>query len=229
MPSTVPFTLDTSIPAAAANLLCYTNDTNDVVLVWTGLAPTDVVSQMVFTAKLNPSDADNAPTTVQKIATVASGLLTNPGPGVWQAVFPLTAADETTLLASHGYDIKGYGTLGGQPNQIRTIQNGTIQTTQGVTTLQTQPQPVASVALSPAALAMYIGDVTPLVISIKDANGNNVNGATVVWASSVPSVATVDQTGVVTAVLAGAATITATANGVSASATVVVAEALMGP
>jgi uncharacterized protein YjdB len=53
------------------------------------------------------------------------------------------------------------------------------------------------------------------------------SGASVTWASSNTSIATVDNTGLVTSVAYGAATITATAGGITASCSVVVAQATL--
>lgn len=226
MPSTVPFTLDASILPYAANLLVYTNDANEVVIVWTGLDPSATVSQLVFTAKLNPADADNAPTTVQKIATAASGLLTNPGPGVWQGVFPLTAADETTLLAQHSYDIKGYGSFGAQP---RAIQTGTIKTAVGITSLTTVLVAVASVTIAPSPALLFTGQQLPLGVTVLDAAGDQLLGLPVQWASSNTSIATVDNNGLVTGQTNGSCTITATVNGVAQSVTVQVSGLVYTP
>jgi uncharacterized protein YjdB len=57
---------------------------------------------------------------------------------------------------------------------------------------------------------------------VKDANGNALNGRDVTWKSSNTSVATVDDKGVVTGVSVGTATVTATSEGKSGSAKVVV-------
>ena len=61
---------------------------------------------------------------------------------------------------------------------------------------------------------------------VKDQNGWVMAGATVTWASSATAVATVDASGLVTAVANGTATITATSGEASGSATVAVAQAV---
>ena len=83
--------------------------------------------------------------------------------------------------------------------------------------------PVASVTVSPGAPNMFPGDVLPLSATARDAGGNVVAGRPATWASSNTSIATVvPATGVVTAVATGSATITATVDGVSGSATVAI-------
>jgi uncharacterized protein YjdB len=57
---------------------------------------------------------------------------------------------------------------------------------------------------------------------LKDANGNVLNGRTVTWASSDPTVATVSTAGVATGLLVGTTTITATSEGKSGAATLTV-------
>lgn len=54
-----------------------------------------------------------------------------------------------------------------------------------------------------------------LKATVKDGKGENVNNATITWTSSNPSVATVDNTGKVTAVSTGKTNITASVAGVS--------------
>ena len=79
--------------------------------------------------------------------------------------------------------------------------------------------PVVTVSLSSTSLKLYDGDTYQLTATVKpkDATDN-----TVVWSSDMPSVATVDQTGLVTGVSAGTATISASAGGKVAKCTVTV-------
>ena len=70
-----------------------------------------------------------------------------------------------------------------------------------------QAVPVSSVTVSPDALNLSAGDTATLAAEVLPAEADQ----TVVWTSSDPSVATVDDYGVVTAVGPGTATITATA------------------
>ena len=67
--------------------------------------------------------------------------------------------------------------------------------------------PVQSVTISPASLSLGVGDVTTVSAVFTPSNATNKK---ITWSSSNPSVATIDQNGVVTAVKAGNATITVT-------------------
>ena len=87
----------------------------------------------------------------------------------------------------------------------------------------TVAQEVSAVAVSPAANTLAVGDMLQLTAEAADANGNRVGDAAFSWESGDADVATVDADGLVTAVGNGTATITATAGGVSGSATVTVA------
>jgi len=84
------------------------------------------------------------------------------------------------------------------------------------------PAPVASVAVSPESSTVAEGQMEWLTPILTDSIGNPVNGATVTWATSDASVATVDTSGLVTGVVPGIDTITATSEGKSGSAVVTV-------
>ena len=87
------------------------------------------------------------------------------------------------------------------------------------------PVPVAAVAVTPGTLSLRVDETSTLTATMRDAAGAVLTGRAVGWTSSAPSVATVTD-GVVRAVSAGSATITATSEGVAgtASVTVTVAE-----
>jgi len=82
---------------------------------------------------------------------------------------------------------------------------------------------LASASIAPAVGTINsIGGTTQFTASAKDALGNVVAGVAFTWVSSDTLVATVDDTGLATAVSLGAATITASADTVQASASVTV-------
>jgi uncharacterized protein YjdB len=85
------------------------------------------------------------------------------------------------------------------------------------------PTPVATVSVSLAASSITIGGTTQATATTKDANGVVLTGRSTTWASSDPSVASIDGvTGFVTGVGAGTATLTATSEGKTGSATLTV-------
>lgn len=90
-------------------------------------------------------------------------------------------------------------------------------------TIQAQaPAPVATVAVSPAAPAILVNGTVQMSATMKDASGNVLSGRAVAWATSASGVATISASGLVTGVAAGTATITATSEGKSGTATVTV-------
>lgn len=86
------------------------------------------------------------------------------------------------------------------------------------------PRP-ATVTVSPATAGLTaLGATVQLSARVLDQNGQAMAGTPVTWASSAAGVATVSSAGLVTAAANGTTTITATAGGVSATATVTVAQ-----
>jgi uncharacterized protein YjdB len=87
------------------------------------------------------------------------------------------------------------------------------------------PVAVASLQLNTTTLNLTIPQTTQLSVTPRDARGNALTGRTVAWSSNNTAVATVNPTGLVTAAGFGTAAVTATVEGVSASASVNVAPA----
>src|SRR5439155_1438945 len=92
----------------------------------------------------------------------------------------------------------------------------------GTALISVTAAPVASVAVTPAAVGLQPGGTVQLTATPKDANGNPLTGRGVVWTSSTGAVATVGSSGLVTAVATGGATITATSEGQSGTASITV-------
>ena len=82
--------------------------------------------------------------------------------------------------------------------------------------------PVASVVVSPATLTLPVGSAAQLIVTLKDASGRTLTGRPVAWTSSAPTVATVSPSGLVTANVVGAATLTATSEGRSGTSALTV-------
>ncbi len=72
------------------------------------------------------------------------------------------------------------------------------------------PAPVTSVDVTPGAASATVGQTIQLTAIPRDASGAALSGRQLSWSSTNTAVATVDQTGRVSAVGAGTATITAT-------------------
>lgn len=88
------------------------------------------------------------------------------------------------------------------------------------------PPPVASVTVSPASASLAPGATQQMTATTKDASGNVLTGRIVTWASSSAASASVDASGLVTAVATGSATITATSEGQSGTSAITVSPTL---
>lgn len=86
--------------------------------------------------------------------------------------------------------------------------------------------PVVSVDVSPSAAQLLAGEQLRFSATVRHENGSLVQGAAVTWSSSATSVLSVGADGMGTAMKAGSATVTASYQGVTGSAPVVV---LSGP
>ena len=94
----------------------------------------------------------------------------------------------------------------------------------GTTTVNVRPVPVSTVTVAPNPLNLVLGQSGTLTATTRDAGGNSL-GRPVTWTSDNESVATVSTTGSVTSKSVGTATITATSEGKTGSASVVVKNA----
>jgi uncharacterized protein YjdB len=92
----------------------------------------------------------------------------------------------------------------------------------GTSAITVTSVPVASVTVSPAPGSVQAGQTLQLTATPKDVNGNPLTGRTISWSSSNTSVATVSASGLVTGVVAGSATITATSEGQSGTSAITV-------
>ena len=103
---------------------------------------------------------------------------------------------------------------------VSAVGNGTATITATVgeasgTAAITVGQAVSAVAVSPAADTLLVGDTLRLSAEATDANGHAVEETEFAWESGDAAITAVDATGLVTAVGAGEAEITATSSGVT--------------
>lgn len=84
---------------------------------------------------------------------------------------------------------------------------------------------VASVSVAPDSVRLAVDATHRLTLTATDSKGTRIDGASAVWTSSKPAVATVNDRGEVRAVSPGAAVIRAAVAGKVAEATVIVATA----
>jgi beta-glucanase (GH16 family) len=90
-----------------------------------------------------------------------------------------------------------------------------------ITSLSNTPTPVLkTISLTPTTATLDIGKTTQISASTLDQNGSAFS-TTLTWSSSNTSVATVNSSGLVTAVSAGTANITASSGGITSNTSVV--------
>ncbi|MEX2180699.1 MAG: Ig-like domain-containing protein [Gemmatimonadaceae bacterium] len=99
---------------------------------------------------------------------------------------------------------------------------GTSEGVGGTAQLTIVPVPVDSVGVSPATATRLVGQSVQFTATAYDSVGGVLAGRAVTWSSSTVAIATVDADGLVTAVAAGVATITATSEGVEGTAAITV-------
>jgi alpha-tubulin suppressor-like RCC1 family protein len=127
-----------------------------------------------------------------------------------------SSSDETVAIV----DQFGIATAVGEGTASITA---TSERVSGSATLVVEaPTPVVgSVEIVPVGITLQPGGTQQYVATVLDVNGNPMV-AEVVWSSSDENVATIDQSGLATAISEGVATITATAQSTSGSATLTV-------
>ncbi len=82
--------------------------------------------------------------------------------------------------------------------------------------------PVATVSMTPAAATMTVGGTQQLTVVVRDANGAELSGRALAFASSATNIATVSASGIVTAVANGQANINVSSEGKSAQSVITV-------
>jgi uncharacterized protein YjdB len=191
-----------------------------VTVTGTGISTTATVSVTpvpVASVSITPSPDTLAPSqAVQLTAKTldASGNTLTGRTVIWDG-----SADNIALVSSAGRVVaQSPGTM---------TVTATSEGKTGTATIVVTAVPVASVTISPTTQSVVVGAATPaFTVVTKDASGNVLSGRVVTFASSDPSIATIDaNTGVATGVAAGSASITASSEGVtSAAATLTVTD-----
>ncbi len=128
----------------------------------------------------------------------------------------------------NGLSLSTDGVLGGTP-----MADGAFEFTVRVTgandlsssapfELEVERAPVASVTLSPDSASVDVGSAVQFAATLRDAQGRELTDRSATWRSSDTAVARVDDTGLVTGVSMGTVVISATSEGVTGSADLVV-------
>lgn len=132
------------------------------------------------------------------------------------AHFTLTADDlETINAGTYGYTSSVIVTRS-ENMRTREVQAGNIAARPAATI---PPLMVASIEITGGPITGDTGDTGQLTAEAFDAYDNEIAGQILVWASANPLVAQVDQSGLVTFLIPGTTTITASAQGIQASTT----------
>lgn len=124
----------------------------------------------------------------------------------------------------------GVATVDGTSGRVVAVAPGTATITatsegrSGSAAVAVSLVPVATVVTTLGSSTLVVGQSTQATATLRDAAGNALTGRVVTWATSDPAVATVGASGTVVAVGAGNATITATSEGQTGSASVSVAD-----
>ena len=143
-----------------------------------------------------------------------------PAAGYWFDTGLCYAGSYGLYWSSSLYTFIPDGAYGVNFNSDDVVRSGNSYRSNGQSVRPVFGIPVESIALSRTSMELHIGESFTLVTTI---NPTNASDKSVYWTSSDESVATVDQTGRVTAISKGTATIKATANdgsGVFASCSV---------
>jgi uncharacterized protein YjdB len=102
------------------------------------------------------------------------------------------------------------------------VITASVEGKSGVAAVTVSPAPVASVVVSPSSATLIVGQTIELEAQPRDGTGRPLSGRAVTWSSNRTAVATVTSSGIVAAVSPGTVTITASSEGRSGAATIVV-------
>ena len=109
---------------------------------------------------------------------------------------------------------------GSDTGKVKIVAHGGGSADTAVVTVT--PAPVAMVVMSSAAASVVAGQTVQLTATPEDSSGNPLSGRVVTWVSSNSGVATVNSNGLVSGVVAGAATVTAVCEGQSGAVAITV-------
>lgn len=193
----------TAVASGTATIVATSEGVNGTTVITVSTIPVARVDVAPTTVSLNPGQTSQLTATAYD---ANNNVL----------VRPVTWVSSNTAVAT--VSTTGLVTAVASGNATISATSGGVTGTAVITVAQV---PVASVTVTPGAPNMFPNDVLQLTATARDAGGNVITGRPTTWSSSNTSVATVGTTtGLVTAVTQGAATITATVDGVTGTATV---------
>jgi uncharacterized protein YjdB len=183
------------------------------------VVPVAVVPIQVATVAVLPSEASvivRGTVALQAVTYDAAG---NTLPG--RAVVWASSASQIASVDASGAVT---GVTAGTATITATSEGKTASATVTVTLV-----PVAAVTVTPGSATIVAGHSASLSAVATDANGNVLSGRVISWSSANQSIATVNSLGLVTAIGAGTTTISATSEGKSGAAQVIVSPAAPAP
>ena len=141
------------------------------------------------------------------VAKDASGKVMDVKPDVWFAApFDVAGTDDKGVVVFHQ---PGVVTVGVVINDKPGIAHVTVVT-----------PPVAKIDIAPMPLGLAVGTSTIISATARNSNGDPRSDTPIQWKSSTPAIATVDASGMVTAIAPGTARLQATAGPASAETSV---------
>ncbi len=180
----------------------------------TGSAVMTVRQKDIASIRVAPTSSSlNAGTTEQLAVTAyddAGRVMAVPTGTKW------TSSNTTALVI----DDDGLATGKSAGSAVVSVRLGPKTATASVNVL---PIPVATVTLTLASSTLDVGQTTSATAVLKDASGNTLTGRTIAYQSSNPALATVNASGIVSAIAKGSVTITAIAEGKTGTAPLTVA------
>ena len=179
----------------------------------TGSTALTVVAPVPTTVAVTPDTV--ALTAIAQTAQLAAEVRDQAGRPMADAAVAWSSAD--TLVAA--VDSAGLVTAVGGGSVRVTASAGEASGEALVTVMQS----AGSVVVSPAADTVMLGDTLRLAAEAVDGNGHAIEGAEFRWSSSDPSVAAVDDSGLVRGQAEGKATIRAAGGGVEGTSEITVA------
>src|SRR5258705_10408136 len=138
-------------------------------------------------------------------------------------LFPYTTLFRSTLATQGGTSqLLAKFSTPASPSPVGKSQSSKPRKGVGEHAASTTSAGVVGLALSPAQVTVAVGGAVQLTARPKRASGATLVGRIITWATTDHDVATVSDDGLVTALQPGAATITCTCEGASATAAVTV-------
>ncbi|MDE2047192.1 MAG: Ig-like domain-containing protein [Betaproteobacteria bacterium] len=168
--------------------------------------------------------ASPAPATLAKIVLTPASVTVAPGTstqltaavtdatGATITVPSLTWVSASPTIATVDATGKVSGVSAGSA-QITASSSGVVSNAVSVTV----SAPIVALALSPPNASVTVGGTAQFTATAKDGGGNAVTGLSTVWASSNPSVASIDAAGKLTGLAVGSTNVTAAAGGVTSA------------